>query len=76
MHTVASLESLLPTGGETGSARMHLTCIRAVERARVIFVRPGRKQDEGEYYVNHPLTPALSRKEREKTMRTICRSGQ
>jgi hypothetical protein len=46
---------------------MHLTCIRAVERAHVIFVRPGRKQDEGDIFtVNRkiPLTPTLSRRER------------
>ncbi len=62
------IEFLLPPGGEAGSSRMHLTCIRAVERARVIFVRPGRKQDEGDFTAIFPLTLTLSRRERENNV--------
>jgi hypothetical protein len=36
----------------------------------------GKGQDEGYFSRNSPLTPALSRRERVKTMRTICRSDQ
>ena len=61
-------KSLLPSGGDTGLSWMHLTCIHAVERAQRIFLRPGRKQDEGDFISGFkiPLTPTLPMNPRPK----------
>ena len=53
------MEFLLPPGGETEPSWMHLTCIHAVERAHVILVCPGRKQDEGDIFTMNCKIPLI-----------------